>query len=198
MMTGLRERKRRAIAHDLAQSAFNLTVQHGLDGFTVDELTTQAGYARRTFANYYSCKEDAVTALALERLQAGVSCLPDLPDDLPMVEWLRALAKHQLSQGLMEVLWQLGALARDNPNLEPYLARVYVRIRHTAWQVVHARFGHIASAQHISILVGAAYGALTTMLDQVTTSPDGESGGLDAQAVAEFLDAVFDQLKAGF
>lgn len=198
MMTGLRARKRRAVSHDLAQAAFDLTVESGLDGFTIDELTERAGYARRTFTNHYSCKEDAVTALALERLQAGVSCLPDLPHDMALIDWLRAVAKHQLSQGLMDLLLQLGELSHKNPGLEPYLSRVYVKIRHSAWQIVQARFAHVVSARQTSIVVGAVYGALTTLLDQVTSAPNGEAAVLDEMEIAGFLDAIFDQLKAGF
>lgn len=204
MMTGLRERKRRAIAHDLATAAFDLTVKHGLDGFTIDELTEQAGYARRTFANYYSCKEEAVTALALEQLRAGIASLPELPGDLALIDWVRALAKHQLSQGLMDLLLKLGELTRDNPGLEPYLSRVYSQIRSSALQVVQARFAPDVPPQKISILVGAAYGALTTFLDQLlrghqlTGDRSGAPPAPDQTAVADFLDAVFDQLKAGF
>lgn len=198
MTIGLRERKRRQIAHEFAQTAFDLTVERGINGFTIDELTDRAGYARRTFTNYYSCKEEAVAALAMQELQAGVASLPEFAVDVPLIEWVRTLAKHQLSNGLMEVLLRLGALAEENPSLEPYLARVYTQIRLAAWQIVHQRFGDEVSPQQISILVGAAYGALTMMLNQAGRL--GANGGLtlDREAAAGFLDAVFDQLKSGF
>ena len=39
-----------------------LAVERGMDGFIVDDVVQQAGYSRRTFANYFSCKEEAVAA----------------------------------------------------------------------------------------------------------------------------------------
>lgn len=198
MAMGLRERKRRLIAHELAQTAYDLTVERGLSGFTIDELTDRAGYARRTFTNYYSCKEEAVAALAVEELNAGVVSLPDFPDDTPLIEWLRSLAKHQLSNGLMDVLVKLEALSKQNPGLEPYLSRVYKEIRLTAWQIVHERFPGDITPQQINILVGAAYGALTMMLNQISQPSPESATTLDRDAAANFLDAVFDQLKTGF
>lgn len=198
MAMGLRERKRRQIAHELAQAAYLLTVERGLSGFTIDELTDKAGYARRTFTNYYSCKEEAVAALAIEELQAGVASLPELPDDMPLIEWLRALAKHQLSNGLMDVLVKLEALSRLNPGLEPYLSRVYSEIRLTARQIVYERFSADISPQQINILVGATYGALTMMINQISLTGFTSDTPLDRGMAATFLDAVFDQLKTGF
>lgn len=73
---GLREKKNLAVAHGLAQATFDLAVERGVDGFTIDDVAGRAGYARRTFANHYSCKEEAITALASEQLRAGVASMP--------------------------------------------------------------------------------------------------------------------------
>ena len=47
---GLRDVKREATARALAQAAFDLAVERGLDGFTTDDIVSRAGYSRRTFA----------------------------------------------------------------------------------------------------------------------------------------------------
>lgn len=195
MPIGLRERKRRQVAHELARAAFDLAVERGLNGFTIEELTDQAGYARRTFTNYYSCKEEAVTALALEQLQAGAASLPEENDDLPLIDWIARLAKHQLSNGLMDVLEQLTVLSEQNPTLEPYLTRVYAEIPMSALNIVHDRFSEQISPRRISILIGAVYGALTMVLTQ--TAP-GEEDPPPHSVTSELLDQVFSQLKSGF
>lgn len=200
MEVGLRERKRREVAHKLAKTAFDLALEKGVDGFTIGELTSQVGYARRTFANYYSCKEEAITALAIEQLQAGVASLPADENDLPLIEWVHRLAKHQLSSGMMDVLIKLEKLTQRNPSLEPYMARVYAEIRLTAWATVHEHFAGKESPQKVGILVGAAYGALTMMLTQLpreSLSPDFEVSP-DSNLMETLLDRVFEQLKAGF
>ncbi|MER1995065.1 MAG: TetR family transcriptional regulator [Arthrobacter sp.] len=57
---GLRERKRAATYSAITSAARALTAEHGLGGFTVEELCEQVGISRRTFFNYFPSKEDAV------------------------------------------------------------------------------------------------------------------------------------------
>lgn len=47
-------------AHRITTCAQRLTDQHGLDGFTMDDLATEAGVSRRTLFNYFPGKIDAV------------------------------------------------------------------------------------------------------------------------------------------
>src|SRR5690625_5155149 len=61
----LRDQKKIKTANKLADAAFELALERGLDGFVVNDLVKRAGYSRRTFANYYSCKEEAVVAVVL-------------------------------------------------------------------------------------------------------------------------------------
>jgi AcrR family transcriptional regulator len=197
---GLREAKRLATAHSLAQAAFDLAVERGLDAFTIDEVAARAGYSRRTFANHYSCKEEAVTALALERVREGIDTLPPVPEDTPLLDWLQALASHQLSGGMLPLLRQLRALADTHPALEPYLADVQRQIRQTAQGAVAARAGDGASAVYTHILVGAAYGAVMSVLDgHIPLRLPGEPGSPPgAVTVPEFIRTVFGHLRNGF
>ena len=76
---GLRDQKRKQTSHALSRTAFEFTQERGLDGFTIDDVVKQVGVSRRTFANYFSCKEEAVAALALEQLEDGIAMLPEMP-----------------------------------------------------------------------------------------------------------------------
>lgn len=193
---GLRERKKLALAHELAQAAFDLAIERGLDGFTIDDVTSRAGYARRTFANHYSCKEEAITALALEQLRAGVASMPTLPDGTPLIGWMRALAKHQMSQGLFDLLVRLAALARRYPALEPYVSNMFLQIRREATALLRSRVGGRAKPFAVSILVAAAYGALTLILDGAADDAARLPG--DDLTSPFVIDAIFDQLESGF
>ncbi len=57
---GLRERKRRRTRASVVAVARQLTLEHGLAGFTVEQLCDEVGISRRTFFNYFPSKEDAV------------------------------------------------------------------------------------------------------------------------------------------
>lgn len=191
--TGLRETKRQATALALAETAFHLAKERGLDGFTIDEVTAQAVVSRRTFANYYSCKEEAVGAYVIEQLNTGIQTMPDLPDSTPLLDWVKALAQHQLSGGTLELLRVLRELAVQSPSFEPYLANVHAKIRRTAQAVVGARAGGGNVSQMTAhILVGAAYGALTAVLERQFVANTGPDSNTDS-----FLDSVFNQLRSG-
>ena len=202
---GLREAKRRATAHALARAAFDLAVERGVDGFTIDDVATRAGYSRRTFANHFSCKEEAITGLAVERLREGLETLPPMSEDTPLLDWLMALARHQLSGGMLALLQQLHQLAQEHHGLEPYLADIQLQIRRMAQGAVAARAGSKVSRLSSHILVGAAFGALMSVLDGRVPirlpgdpQPTSEDGNGDAVTVDEFLTTVFTHLRRGF
>lgn len=60
----LREERIASTAVRLTALARQLTVEHGLSGFTVDEVCDRAGVSRRTFFNYFASKDDAVLGLS--------------------------------------------------------------------------------------------------------------------------------------
>ncbi len=183
-----RDRKRQQTSRALARAAFDLTCEHGLDGFTLDDVVVEVGVSRRTFANYFSCKEEAVMGLALVQLREGIDSMPEMPDDTDLLDWVRSLALHQLSNGMLDLLFQLRDLAEANPALRPYLENVHAQIRGTAQQVVAERAGNSASKLTVHIIVGAAYGALSSVIDGAVSPP---------RSPSEFIEAVFTKLKSG-
>ncbi len=138
-------------------------VERGVDGFTIDDVAARAGYSRRTFANHYTGKEEAIVAVASERVRRALDTVPE--EDLPMVDWLQAVARQQLSGGLLLVLRDLRVLAERHPSLRPHLLEVQRCIRETARDAVLARVDGPGSRIYAHLLVGATYGALTCVLD---------------------------------
>lgn len=185
----LRERKRQETAHALSRVAFDLAVEHGLDGYTIDDIAKTVGVSRRTFANYFSCKEEAITGLALEQLRHGIESMPTMPDETSLLDWVKTLAKHQLSGGLLELLLQLNDLAEENPSLQPYLEHVHGEIRRTAQRIVGERASNSTSKLTAYIIVGAAYGALSSLLDR--------SIPMSRSSPEQVIDKVFSQLRSG-
>lgn len=87
----LRDAKRAATSAGLALAALRLAEERGLDGFTIDDIAAGANYSRRTFANHFAGKEDAVVAAAflgfddLDRLAA------QLPERMHLTLLVRAV-----------------------------------------------------------------------------------------------------------
>src|ERR1700712_118363 len=61
-----REGRRQATSYRISVCAQKLTEQHGLEGFTMEELAESAGVSRRTLFNYYPSKIDAVLGASPE------------------------------------------------------------------------------------------------------------------------------------
>ncbi|TCP45120.1 TetR family transcriptional regulator [Tamaricihabitans halophyticus] len=57
---GLRERKKRITRQELHEAALHLVLRDGLAQVTVEEICAEAGYAPRTFFNYFASKEAAL------------------------------------------------------------------------------------------------------------------------------------------
>jgi AcrR family transcriptional regulator len=195
----LRDLKREATARALAQAAFDLAVEHGVDGFTIDDVAGRAGYSRRTFANHYSCKEEAIAAVILESVREGIGREPDVPDEAPLLDWLLAVARLQLSGPMLPTIRRTQALAEQYPSLDPWFLEVQRKIRLVALDVVSARAGDRYTALYTHLLVGAAYGALAAVLDgPFTLRLPGEAASPDAVSVDTFLETTFAHLRVGF
>ncbi|WP_260212607.1 MULTISPECIES: TetR/AcrR family transcriptional regulator [unclassified Curtobacterium] len=89
-----RELRRRMIVE-----ARRATVEHGLSGFTIEQLCEIVGVSRRTFFNHFASKDDAVLGI---ELHADVEAIDEyaaggvVPTDLDPLDSIVALAIDQL------------------------------------------------------------------------------------------------------
>ena len=87
-----RDQKRWESSQRITECAQALTVDRGLDGFTMDDLAEAAGVSRRTLFNYFRSKTDAILGVA-----------PDVPD--AAVEAFRSGGPHgDLIDDLIELV----------------------------------------------------------------------------------------------
>src|SRR6478736_8144712 len=84
---GLRERKRVETRHRIADAAVDLTLEHGLDGATVEAISAAAGVSPRTFFNYFDSKDDALlNAPDAREIDAIVAAVVAASDGLSLRE----------------------------------------------------------------------------------------------------------------
>ncbi|MDQ0062935.1 TetR/AcrR family transcriptional regulator [Paenibacillus harenae] len=199
----LRDIKREATANALADAAFALALAKGLDGFVVEDVVQRAGYSRRTFANYYSCKEEAVSMAAVifngaDEVEAWIG---SLNEDMTPLDILYQLMKLQLTGEHLWKLRQLLTLSKQNPTLEPYILSALRSLQITAQDVISDLSRGRYPDGYTHLLVGAVYGAVLPLLDgSMNVLLPGESAPEAPEAVTfdHYLDTMFDYLRKGF
>jgi AcrR family transcriptional regulator len=67
-ITGRRERKKLATRQALSSAALQLAMERGgIENVTIEDITTRADVALRTFSNYFANKYEAITAMGSDR-----------------------------------------------------------------------------------------------------------------------------------
>jgi len=201
--TSLRDIKKEKTANDIAEAAFELALERGLDGFVVEDIVQRAGYSRRTFANYFSCKEEAVVTIALN--QKGVSkvehFISEISENMPPIDILYHLLKTQFTTNLLKKLRKLVSLSKQHPTLEPYILSVLQHFQEEAVKVVRHLSHERYPDEYPYQLVGSVYGAVLPLLDGGLNilfpdqSTDEFSGSMTFE---QYLDTTFNYLRNGF
>ncbi|UQZ36862.1 TetR family transcriptional regulator [Paenibacillus sp. PK3_47] len=199
----LRDKKKEATAFALAEAAFELALERGMEGFIVDDVVQKAGYSRRTFANYFSCKEEAVAEYFIGNASTEDenSLLADLPPDATPLDALHSLFKLQFTSEFLHKLRQFVSLAHQYPSLEPYILSVFRRLQIAAREMLE-QFTHGRYTDGYShLLAGAVYGAFVPILDgQLNVLLPGEvqEDNSDAVSFDQYLNTMFAYLRNGF
>ncbi|MFB9328959.1 TetR/AcrR family transcriptional regulator [Paenibacillus aurantiacus] len=200
----LRDKKKEATAAALAETAFELALEHGLDGFIVDDVVKKAGYSRRTFANYFSCKEEAVAAGAVtvkNEEEYTTLLFASLPPDTTPLDMLYRLMTMQLTKDFLLKLRRFVSLAKGYPTLEPYSLSILHRLQMAAQQLLAEFAGERYPAEYTHLLAGAVYGAFVPVLDgSMNVLLPGEEPGdqRDAITFEQYLNSTFAYLRNGF
>lgn len=199
----LRDKKKEATSYALAVAAFELALEHGMDGFIVDDVVQKAGYSRRTFANYFSCKEEAVAAyfIGSANKEDDKALLAGLPANATPLDALYNLLQLQFTSEFLHKLRQFVSLANQYPSLEPYILSVFRRLQIAAQEVLeqfsHGRY----SDGYTHLLAGAVYGAFVPIVDgrlNVMLPGEQQSEGSDAMPFDQYLNSMFAYLRNGF
>ncbi len=199
MQESLREIKNRRTHRALAEAAFELAMEHGLDGFVIDDVASRAGYSRRTFANYFSGKEEAVAAAVItEGIAGAVAELGPQSSGGSLLDLLERITRAQLDERTIERIVRLQELAQRYPTLRPYLLLTGEGLRESAAAVIRSHNPSDASLDTV-LALHAWYGTLSALFTGgLEIVPEGEPRVAGALTVAEFLDLAFSRLRSGF
>jgi AcrR family transcriptional regulator len=95
-------RKKLATKQALALAAVQLAVEHGLENVRVEDITDRVNVSRRTFTNYFTCKEEAIASMSADRFARAAEALRDRPAGEPLAESLAEVfaAEHEIAAQL--------------------------------------------------------------------------------------------------
>lgn len=144
----------------------------------MDDIVTEAVVSRRTFSNYYLCKEAAVAAVVVHSVETALAEW-DPPEYVDVLDLTRHLVAHQLRSGTLSLLTEVATLASENPQLVPF-------VREAQWQVWSAVGDKIleavpapdsADVETVRLVVGALFGLVSAGLSS-TGVRDGNAARL--------------------
>ncbi len=199
----LRDMKKEATAHALAEAAFELAMERGLNGFVVEDVVQRAGYSRRTFANYYSCKEEAVAMAAepFHDVEEACEMLERMPETATPLDALEQFTKLRLTSEYFRRIRMLVTIARAHPTLAPYILSVHFKLQLAAQAVLNSLFHERYPEAYIRLLTSALTGAIMPMFDgSVNVLLPGQlpEEAPDSIAFEAYMDNVFGYLRNGF
>lgn len=200
----LRDLKKEATAHALADAAYELALERGLDGFVVDDIAQRAGYSRRTFANHFSCKEEAVvmsTVAFKENHKPPEQLLAAIPPDAHPLDTLQHLLKLRITAEMFRKLRTLVTMSKEAPTLEPYILILLRKLQFEAQAILSelSRGRYPESYPHL--LAGAMYGVMLPLIDgslSVLLPDEPAAEATDAMTFEQYLDTAFGYLRQGF
>jgi AcrR family transcriptional regulator len=172
---GLRERKKLAVKQALAFAAMDLAVTRGLENVRVEDITDAVNVSRRTFTNYFSCKEEAIASLNAERTAGAAQALRDRPAGEPLADSLAVVFADQhaaAEHGIDPARAPLIQLMMSAPALQGEYLRTQVQAEAPLAQAIADRTGADPRDLRPNLLAAAAITAV-----RVATSHWLASGG---------------------
>jgi AcrR family transcriptional regulator len=159
-----RDRQREETRRDLALAAFDLATTHGLANVRVPDIAAAAGVSTRTFNNYFSSKEEAITWPAKQRASHQAVDLLNRPADEPLADALLATITGRYGNPPDDGLppnWLRGfrALVAAEPSLHGEYLKASDAAERALTEAIASRLqtdGHEIRAQVIAAMVVGA------------------------------------------
>jgi AcrR family transcriptional regulator len=170
---GLRERKKLATKQALALAAVRLAVERGLENVRVEDITDAVNVSRRTFTNYFSCKEEAIASLGAGRFARAVQALRDRPAGEAVADSLAEVfaAQHEAAAQLDPERVAPIRMMMTSPALQGEALRTMVAAEGPLAKAIADRTGADPLGDlHPHVLAAAVMAAVRTATEHWTTS----------------------------
>lgn len=172
----------RALRRRMIVEARRATVEHGLHGFTIEQLCETVGVSRRTFFNHFGSKDDAVLGIELNADVEAIDAYAAggiVPGDLDLLASIVALAIDQFhrvgiaraDEAMMRRVFERepALVARFLSATDVQLARVTVAVRRRfGWDDPGDRRARLATEAAAALLKVTAETYFDDAFDEAT------------------------------
>lgn len=198
-IVGRRERKKQATRVALGEAALRLSLRHGVENVTVEQIADEADIALRTFFNYFSSKEEAVMATLSAAAQELIAQFRARPRTETVLRAFREAVLTVMSQSDVTSRDFIRAfqLIRSTPTLVPQQLAVLAAQEKALAEAIAEHTGQPAEDVYPRLCAAAALTALRVVLDtwlQRTAGPDQQP---DPTLLGRQIDTVLTELAAG-
>ncbi|GAA3594029.1 TetR/AcrR family transcriptional regulator [Nonomuraea rosea] len=212
---GRRERKKQLTRAALREAALRLSIRHGVENVTVEQIAEEADIALRTFFNYFSSKEEAVMASVASAAEALIAEFRARPRTESVLRAFREAVlvimneSDAASRDYIEAL----RLIRSAPSLVPHQLAVLAAQEKALAEAIADRTGAgpaegpvagpVAgpiggrTSAYAAVCAAAALAALRVVVDQWLEQAAGLDGPPTTATLGPRFDAVIAELAAG-
>jgi AcrR family transcriptional regulator len=138
-----RERKKLATRQALSWAALRLAVERGLGNVLIEDIAAAGSVSPRTFNNYFSSKQEAICALAVDRARRIGSALRERPANEPLWDAITLSVLDQY-RGAAEIdhEWITGVrLVMSEPSLQGEYLKARAAMEHVLAEAIAERTG---------------------------------------------------------
>jgi AcrR family transcriptional regulator len=196
---GRRERKKQATRTALSEAAVRLSLEHGVDNVTVEQIADAADVSLRTFFNYFSSKEEAVVAGDAARGDLLVDELLARPASEEPMDALHAAVLVFVDDLVSGDRREALQMMRRSPSLLPHQLAAYAATERALAVAVAERLGEQVPDDDAERPVGlypALVAAVVMAGMRVAVQRWSDGGSRDLAALHGVVGEVFDHLGA--
>jgi AcrR family transcriptional regulator len=191
---GLRERKKAQTRQQIAQAAYDVVREHGIEALSADAVSQRAGVSRRTFFNYFTTVESSLQPVIHAFLDDIDQRLRHSTVQGPLMPALAALVMDEGNAELLERITVLGVAAHDSAAHRGLFAEA----SHAWIDDFSAQLGEMAEATPDELyvtgaataLVGAAEASLRVWIRRTGGEITPETVELRRQLLAEAINRL--------
>jgi AcrR family transcriptional regulator len=197
---GRRERKKQATRAALSEAALRLSLEHGVENVTVEQIADAADVSLRTFFNYFSGKEEAVVAGDAARWEVLVEEFLARPASEGPLDALQAAVLVFVDDLVTGDRREALQMMRRTPSLLPHQLAAYAATERALAVAVAERLGEEVTDDDAAERSVGLYPALVAAVVmaglRVAMQRWTDAGSRDLAALHDVVGEVFDHLGA--